>query len=381
MKRSLLLCVPLLALSCGSSGDPESTPGPTPEPRYALCADAVLPNGFGLGWEKLNHRISQWSIRVDSTNAETCSGDGGSSLLTTFVGGDWTTGQSSTDTPIVMVDYVVVAAREPIDAAGPQQVWTTHNETAIDIDPTQHARTVADRPAASNPRVEVLTGLELDTNVAQDADYPEDYDPAHGYTSRGITARVTDLDDGNVDVEIAFEHGEADRPPMNKAIPFARTRAVVAHTTVEVAGGHFTRATKQFRLTYPMQDALDATPLPHGDDAVMAMDIVGEPGFEHGMVLLTGISFSLFPDLPYGDYLRELSVRPRNVKYDPKTGKARFILDGYVSNAGFLTMAGMDADMFFDVVLVQWNGGGRPVQVAFSSSFETGQASFALPME
>lgn len=51
------------------------------------------------------------------------------------------------------------------------------------------------------------------------------------------------------------------------------------------------------------------------------------------------------------------------------------------SNSGFLTMAGMDADMRFALVLVQWNGGGRPIQRSFSSSFETGSTEFALPME
>jgi len=44
-------------------------------------------------------------------------------------------------------------------------------------------------------------------------------------------------------------------------------------------------------------------------------------------------------------------------------------------------MAGMDADMRFALVLVQWNGGGRPIQRSFSSSFETGSTEFALPME
>jgi hypothetical protein len=380
VKRFVLLA--LLLPACGSANEGDPSPAPTPEPRYALCADAVVPNGFGLAWEKLNHRISRWSIRVDPSKAETCSANPGSTLHTTFVGGDWTTGQAATDVPIVMLDYAVVAPRDPNGAVRkPQHVWATHHATALDIDPSQHASAIADRPASEHPRVEVLTGLELDTNVPQDADYPEDYDPAHGYTSRGVTARVTDRDDGSVDVEIAFEHGKADRPPMNAAMPFARTRAVVEHTTLEVPGGHITRATKQFRLTYPLQDALDATPIPHGEDALMTTVIEGVSGYEHGMVLLTGISFSLFPDLPYGDYLRELSVRPRNVRYDPETGRAKFVLDGYASNSGFLTMAGMDADMRFDLVLVQWNGGGAPVQVSFSSSFDTGEASFALPME
>lgn len=377
MKR--LVPIPFLLIACGSESSDDPT-APKPEPRYHLCADAVLPNGFGLAWQNLNHRISKWSVRVDASRAESCTDGGGATLNTTFIGGDWTTGQSSTDIPIVMLDYAVVAPREPGVKTDPY-LWAAHHETSFDIDPSQRAATTTSRPDSSHPRVEVLTGLELDTDVPQDASYPENYDPAHGDTSRGVTARVMDRSDGDVDVEVALLHGEADRPPMNAAIPFARTRAIVAHTTVEVPEGVITRATKTFRLTYPMQDALDTTPIPHGDDAAMSMEIAGELGFAHGIVLLTGISFALFPDLVYGDYLRELSVRPRNVRYDSKTGVARLILDGYVSNSGFLTMAGMDADMTFDVVLVQWNGGGAPVQVGFVSSFETGQASFELPME
>lgn len=381
MNRLVLLCASLLA-ACGSAHEDDPNPAPAPEARYDLCADAVVPNGFGLAWQNLNHRISRWEIRVDPSRAERCSGDGGSTLHATYVGGDWTTGQSATDVPVVMLDYVVVAPRDPNGAVRkPQQVRATHRSTPLDIDPSQHASTVAERAASEHPRVEVLTGLELDTDVPQDASYPDDYDPAHGYTSRGITARVTDRADGDVDVQVAFEHGEADRPPMNAAIEHARTRAVVGHTTLEVPGGRFTRATKRIRLTYPMQEALDPTPLPHGDDASLSTLIEGVPGYDHGMVLLTGVSFSLFPELPYGDYIRELSVRPRKVRYDPDTGRARLLLDGYASNSGFLTMAGMDADMTFDLVLVQWNGGDRPVQVSFSSPFDTGEAAFALPME
>jgi len=260
-------------------------------------------------------------------------------------------------------------------------VSLAHRATELDIDPSQHAAATVDRAPSSAPRVEVLTGLELDTDVEQGPDYPDEYDPAHGYTSRGITARVTDRDDGGVDVEVAFEHGPADRPPMNEAIPFAHTRAVVRHATVEVTDGHLTRHQKTLHLSYPEQELLDTSPLPHGEDAELATEIQGEPGFEHGMVLLTGMAFSLFAYVDYGDYLRELSVRPRQLSYDPASGKATLLVDGYASNSGFLTMAAMDAQMVFDLVLVQWNGGGAPRQVAFESSFDTGEATFSLPLE
>ena len=75
----------------------------------------------------------------------------------------------------------------------------------------------------------LLRGFELGTDVPQKEDFPDNgYDPAHGYTTRGHGAGVSEpvVTDGLLEfsARLRVEWGPSDRADMNEAL---------AHATVE----------------------------------------------------------------------------------------------------------------------------------------------------
>ena len=102
--RSILIVLSLaLIVSCGGDDDASSR-------NYdeEACHSFVLPQRFGVAWEKLNHRISTMGLKLTPSGDEACLAD---SLEADFVGGDWSTGEGvQSDTPMVHYGYQVVDA-------------------------------------------------------------------------------------------------------------------------------------------------------------------------------------------------------------------------------------------------------------------------------
>ena len=191
----------------------------------------VLPEGSRVvalqaadwAWEGFNHRVSQ--LGVWPTLSET--GELASAELT-FVGGDFTTGAIAEDDALVSARWVSMAAG--------QAVWLdvramvpSSEELVQRIDISQLRALWGDADV-----VAALVGVRFNTGVEQSASYPQGYDPALGFTSRGFGVFAT-LDDrrnpGTLDVTLRFEHGLAEdevlRADMNAAMPFAQTEAEI----------------------------------------------------------------------------------------------------------------------------------------------------------
>lgn len=375
----------LVAVGCSQRADvdvPSAQPAPS-SLRPRTCADAVIANGFGVSWKNLNHRISALGLGVRSDPSAPCLGGQSARFDAQFIGGDFTTGEALTDVPRAYLAYAVVGAHHA-DVPSLPTLHAAKNEHILQLESSQAADALVAWPVTPHgdrTRLVVLDGFGFATDVPQAESYPKDYDPAHGYTSRGLSARVAD-EGGGVRVSAAFRHGPADRPPMNAAIPFATTRAVVRYAAVSVPSGWITRHAHRVEMEYEPQAALDSTPLPRAPIEERRATIVGAPNFSHGAVFVTGFDVRLFPGDSFGDYIREVRVGVESAEFDPGSGTADVVLSAYASNAGFITMGRMHYVIDVELALLEWNGGRGADQLAFETDFETTEPlSVPLPID
>jgi hypothetical protein len=361
----------------GCQGD--DTPGHDP----AACTSFVVPTTLGLGWQNLNHRISRWGVQLAPAPGEACAAD---TLAAEHVGGDYTTGESATDTARVVWEGSLV------DAAGPHVLGAARLRVPFEIGPGAEATLVL--PVARSDAhllgygtvIAFIEGLRLTTDVPQGADYPADYDPAHGYTSRGLGAWVrvatSSADTIQVEAGVHFAHGPSDRDDMNRAIPHARTEATLDVLLLGVADGPVLEGHVSTTVTCPRPGFLVDVPCPGPGEADGIVELSGPPGAPPGLAGWTGFRFDLeTPDDPgHGEYLRELRVTLTRAHHDPTTGAAAFRAFGYASHASKFT-AFHDLEVRFDASIA-WIP--APVQasiVRVEQAFATGRAVFPLDPE
>jgi hypothetical protein len=198
-----IIALSFLALACAKTGGDSSLPESEPisGPTHTIWA------GWNHTWGMLSHRASY--IQVESGTGETASSG--------IVGGDWSTGDTWTDDVEYRIhqqhvtgEVLQVELGSATLIVGPEGT----DGTSVDID-------------MSDAAVVVLQGFEFNTDIDQSEDYPEGYDPALGYTSRGFGMGVSLSEDGRVDVTASVHWGPRDRPDMNSAIPFAQTEVTV----------------------------------------------------------------------------------------------------------------------------------------------------------
>ena len=369
----LIFFLALAVVACGGSdGVADSDPD-------TGCHRAVVTSGLGLRWANVNHRISLWDVHPlqDACPEEV---PGGVTLSVGSIGGPWSTGQVAADIPSVSYDYSAVDS----GAAGFATLFVP-----ITIDapsPTGSASTavvLADHGLDGYGQYAVLlSGLTLTTSVEQvDPLYPDGYDPAYGYTSRGIGAGVEGLAvQGGVarfEAWARFEHGPADRPDMNEAMAHARTRAVVHILLVGINGGAATTETKAYTLEYPPPPLLFAKEYTHAPEAVRLTEIAGTPGLPVALPGLTSFDFRLFGPVIEGDYMRDFSVSAPVRTYDPATGRAVLDVDGFASNVGLLTYETMENNFSAGLVLLQLPAGSA-APGRLREPFETGETLLPL---
>lgn len=203
-----LLPLALLIASCNNVDGPDG--------------EGVVWTGFNYSWDLLSHRIALSEVTVEE--------DG--SLSLGIIGGDWSTGSTFTDAPLYRVSYQNVSSRGLI---------IEHGSTELLLGPDEEVTASASITDTSildmENAVVVLRGYKIDTDIEQSADYPEDYDPALGYTSRGFGFGLTELDaSGSFDVSAALRWGPQDRADMNGAIPHAQSAVVVSWTAIGFSG-------------------------------------------------------------------------------------------------------------------------------------------------
>jgi hypothetical protein len=183
-------------------------------------------SGFNYTWDQLSHRVALSRAIMNE--------DGSFELG--MIGGDWSTGGSFTDDPFYRLRAQSISA---------QGFAVVHGETTLIVTGPDGAATtsasITDATVAGmRDQIVVLRGFEIDTDIAQGPEYPEEYDPALGYTSRGFGFGVTEPEvDGDTlsfDVSAAVRWGPQDREDVNAAIPYAETSVVVAWTAIGFRG-------------------------------------------------------------------------------------------------------------------------------------------------
>jgi hypothetical protein len=181
--------------------------------------------GFNYSWEQISHRVALTRVIMNE--------DG--SVELGMIGGDWSTGGSFEDFPVYRVRTQSVSA---------QGFAVVHGETELIVGPDGTATVAAsvtdEVVAGMRHQVIVLRGFEMDTDIEQPADYPSDYDPALGYTSRGfgfsLSEPTVDGDTLSFDVGATVRWGPQDRDDVNSAIPHATTAVSVAWTAIGYRG-------------------------------------------------------------------------------------------------------------------------------------------------
>lgn len=253
---------------------------------------ALVLTGWDYEWELLSHRVSL--LRVELNQDATV--DLG------LIGGSFTTGEEGTDTP----DYRLGWA----DIGVPGASFTTASADWV-IGPAAEGTTTltAKAPGECGDQVAAfLNGFAIDTDVAQSADYPTDYDPALGYTSNGFGFALGEpaLADGElaVDVTASVRWAPQDREDMNAAIPYAQT-GVTADVLFVCFSGDLAAGSASGSTDYPWEP-------PYTEQAPMtgALDLAGSK--PDGVVGATGFdldaAFTNNDGTAAGDYLRGFGV-------------------------------------------------------------------------
>jgi hypothetical protein len=279
------LLVPLLG---GCAAGPESS--------------AFLLTGWSYGWERQAHRISYLRTRLEPD----------SSLALGFIGGTFTTGEDGNDTPDYRVRYEKVTTTEAAFATA-----SVEAEVGPDgeLDAVAHGSTSGANADLGDwtDTIAFLSGFEIDTDTAQNADYPHDYDPADGYTSNGFgfTAGEPSIGPDGIDVPITGQvrWGPQDREDMNAAIPYATTHVRVDVTVVAYDG---TLATADLDRTVDYGEGdPDAPAWVDTDEAPMELDADVSGRGRDGFVGWTSFDLGANLDGPFageGDYLRAFGV-------------------------------------------------------------------------
>jgi len=229
-----------------------------------------------------------------------------------MVGGDWSTGESFSDSLHYRLPTIEV--RDAKASLGQARVDLTIPAAGVSEEEEEPPETPEGLGTARIPLSEVgswpsytpvIQGFGVRTDVTQDVDFPADYNSAHGYALGRITVElgvpVREETEILVPVLLQFVPGDTgeqilDRPQMNASIPYARFEGwvdvgVVGHqregtsVPVQAVGTH------PYSPPYSLQEATS-----------LAMD------FGRGRIALwQGLSFEANPGAE-GDYIRGIGA-------------------------------------------------------------------------
>lgn len=360
------------------------------------CNQFIVPHAFGIRWENLNHRISEWKIRPSHEGCRA------SDLFVRSVGGDFSTGDAfgQTDDPSLTFGYQAVETdREEvgiarvslngtIDPSGTWKARKTFRRSALNL---RHYPTIT----------AVLDGVTFDTAVGQPQGYPEAYNPAHGYTVSGFgaSARILDVNSIDFTLEVSTTYDAAlsnDRPNMNDALPYANIDTsidvLLVATSPEVP---VISHEHSYDISHPKPKPLEDLEIP--DPSIDAQRVAFDGDLSEGFRGIASFDYRFnfvaectqdsdcfltrecLPtnicrtDSAYGDYLRELRVE-LNVEPDSDV----MLFNGYASNSSsFLTFFALRYNFVGEAV---WFGADvSSSEQSLSNEFKTGSFSVALP--
>ncbi len=311
----------------------------------------VLWDGYTLGWEDLNHRISY--LRVGVAPGE---GEGEVAAQLGFVGGTWTTGEVALDNAVYELNWREVAS---------DRLMVAYGETTLTVGPEGVAAATEQVDLAelglhrSDVVVVALQGIELDTDVPQSADFPEDYDPTDGWTPQrfggGVGEATRDGDSLRFDVHLRFEPGLLDRPDMNEASPFATLGGAVRWAVIAVRRGTDAAWTPGAQEVHAYW-AVDPphTEFPPIDEADRTVALLGEPGLDQALPILQAWDIELSRTLePRGRYLREFSAGIEAAEYEAPEATAELLLDVFCSISSIFEEGDVELDYTSSIGLLQ----------------------------
>lgn len=378
-----------------ASVDANGARGPT-----SVCAEGLVLSGFGLRWDDGSHRVSRWGVfpRIGAEHfPDGCAPTAvlrGANVVAEIAGGpEAVIGNAAGE---VDVTYHVVGGGgggERPDGGSPDGgsfvgLRIARGETTVELEgeegeaPALFDLALAGMSDAPSVAV-VLEGLELRTDVPQSADYPDDYSPADGYSTRGIGAWIEGVapsgDDLRFRVGARFALGTRDRPAMNSAVGGARTRAIVhwAVVALPIDAARETIAYREQHRAHGDRELAVCRP----DAAVTELSIQGSPGLRAAPAL-SSFRLRLFPDEDIeGDDVRELSIRVHGFSYDEASGSASMRVEGYASNDGPPPPAlAMDYLVEAEVVLLQWSSTEESEELRYVAPIVVGRNEVMLPI-
>lgn len=406
MNRTLLtaLFIVLAAISSGCDREAIAARNADVDRVHAVkwsaedCGEElVVPHAFTMGWTRFNHRLSRWGIGLD---AEACTAR---HVEVTHVGGVFSKNPFVDDTPTVEFSYQRVRIADDLAFA------------RVTVDDVINADGVVDgevRFAASEIGLDgferytaLIEGVHYDTGIEQLDEYPSLYNPSRGYTTRGIGAGVDVRREGDelvLSYSAMFMPGRTpERLFMNWAIPYARIGAGIEAIIVASNGVPVSRGSVDFVVEHDRPPLLEDVRLPAAAEEMRTVSIAGRPSEPRGFWGLQKFSFDLdFDDAceedddcsvgscdeghcnigigKLGEYIREFSVGVRMKDFDPVTGRGRFLVDGYTSNASsFISYYPLRYEFGGQFAWVQ--AAGESSEHELASDFETGSTRFALP--
>lgn len=322
------------------------------------CADttgsALVLTGWEYEWETLSHRIGYLRAEVHQD----------SSLGLGLLGGDWSTGETASDTPHYRVRFEAVQAPATEFAEG---------EADLEIGPAWTDEGTLEVSAAGLPErarlVALLQGFAIDPGIPQPADYP-DYPNRYGYTSQGFAFTLGEpTRDGDrflVPWSAAVRWSPQDREDMNAAIPYAHTgihlRVLVVSTdgdveTADVADHVLRPENGSYTDQPPMEVPVDLSG--RGQDG-----FVGWTRFD-----LRG-NFA-GPDVGEGDYLRAMGVEV--VPDEVSTARFTGTVTASLSNSSLLQLTRFDSGFGGTLVRIA-NAGTHVTHYEVEGSHPVGEA-------
>jgi hypothetical protein len=386
----------------GDAGDTDDDGSTEPPPHDdAACSEFVVPTRLGFRWKALNHRFSAWNHQLDREGDSRCRAR---TLDVAHIGGDFSEGND--EAPRLKYGF-----RERT-GGGPERIGAARQTIEVSIDSTGVAtgtRTLQRSDLSlRNYRdvVALVEGFGFETDVAQSDDYPDDYNPAHGYTMHHIGASVdasADAETIELDYRLRVEPGTSpDREPHNRAVPHARLEGRLDVLLVGHSDTPLTTGSVDYSYQHAKPAGFEEDDFSPASEDKQRLTLEGTPEAGRGMFGIRSFDIELTPDLecsqdsdcPAGEtcrddgscteelgdpgfYLRELTVDLSLESFDETTGAASFLFNGYASNAsqavGFWSM---QADVAGEVAWLQTDASSETHR--WESDFETGSTSFDL---
>lgn len=359
---------------------------------------------MGYRWRHFNHRIAAWRFGL----ARNGGGDPWADQLESLsIGGPYSNELLRHECPKVKFGY------QRVDVDSIERVGAARRRLDVVVDSSGVCRGTRrfdrDELHLSGYRdiAAVITGFGFDTAIPQSATYPNAYQPAHGYLTRGLGAGVEVVDMNDEWVELSFwlrfgTGASMDRPHHNEAMLEARLAGELDVALIGVTDVPVHRGDVSYRSEYGEPKIGVGTPIDGIPKRLQRIEIDGTASAPRGIFGVQSFNFDLTPsrscqwnrDWPLGDdlrgedgghpeygapgyYVRELTIDLQRERFDPKTGRGSFLFEGFASNSTFsIPFHPLHCEFSGQMVWIQADGARKPVN--FAAEFPTGASEFPL---